>query len=99
LVGAPWLVRIKARPLLLAGGCGLIVAMTGIASGGLSWGTGYETTRALLEGHQASLLFGPAKLISTLATAISGAPGHFRAHPVGWRRFGAGFVDGFSRTF
>lgn len=73
--GAPWLVRIKARPLVLAGGCGLIVAITGILSAGLSWGTGYETTRALLEGHQTSLAFGPAKLVSTLATALSGAPG------------------------
>lgn len=73
--GAPWLARIKARPLVLAGGCGLVVAITGILSDGLSWGTGYETTRALLEGHHTSLAFGPAKLISTLATALSGAPG------------------------
>lgn len=73
--GAPWLVRIKARPLTLAGVCGLIVAITGVVSDGLSWGTGYETTRALLEGHHVPLAFGPAKLVSTLATALSGAPG------------------------
>lgn len=94
--GAPWLVRIKARPLLLAGGCGLIVALTGIASGGLSWGTGYETTRALLEGHQASLLFGPAKLISTLATAISGAPGGIFAPTLS---VGAGLGQALSMAF
>jgi len=73
--GPAWLVRIRSRPVMLAGGCGLVVALTGWATGGLSWGTGYETTRALLAGHAAPMAFGPAKLVSTLATALSGAPG------------------------
>ncbi|WDF74114.1 chloride channel protein [Novosphingobium sp. KACC 22771] len=94
--GAPWLARIKGRPLVLAGGCGLIVAITGVASGGLSWGTGYETTRALLEGHSVSLAFGPAKLISTLATALSGAPGGIFAPSLS---VGAGLGQALSMVF
>lgn len=72
---APWLLAVKKHPVMLAGVCGLIVAGTGLASHGLSWGTGYETTRGLLLGHDTSLAFAPAKFISTLATALSGAPG------------------------
>jgi H+/Cl- antiporter ClcA len=73
--GHPWLMRIRARPVVLAVLCGFVVALTGWATNGLSWGTGYETTRLLLVGHGASMVFGPAKLIATLATALSGAPG------------------------
>jgi H+/Cl- antiporter ClcA len=70
-----WLAHVRARPILFAALCGLIVAATGWATGGLSWGTGYDTTRHLLAGDQASLRFGPAKFVVTLATALSGAPG------------------------
>lgn len=70
-----WLTAIRSRPVVLAAVCGLIVAITGWLSNGLSWGTGYETTRHLLMGHGAPVFFGPAKLVATLATALSGAPG------------------------
>lgn len=73
--GHPWLRMARSRPVLLAGLCGLVVALTGWATGGLSWGTGYETTRALLAGHTAPMVFGPAKFVATIATALSGAPG------------------------
>jgi len=69
------LVRVRAHPILLATGCGLVVALTGLATNGSSWGTGYDTTKLLLAGGDASLLFGPGKFVSTLATALSGAPG------------------------
>lgn len=65
----------RAHPLAFAFTCGSAVALAGLASGGTSWGTGYETTRELLSGEQASLAFGPAKFAATLATALSGAPG------------------------
>lgn len=71
----PWLRRLKSRPVLLAAGCGLVVALLGLASGNGTWGTGYETTRALVEGDGASLWFGPAKALATLATTLSGTPG------------------------
>jgi H+/Cl- antiporter ClcA len=62
------------RPLLLAAGCGLIVAGLGVATG-LTWGTGYGAARAMIDGHDAPLWFGPAKFVSTLATAAAGLPG------------------------
>lgn len=40
----------KARPVLFAAVCGLATAITGFASGGLTWGAGYAETRAALEG-------------------------------------------------
>jgi H+/Cl- antiporter ClcA len=72
---ANWLTPVRAHPVLFAGLCGVIVAVTGYLSGGLSWGTGYGTTKALLTGQTAPLAFAPAKLIATTATALSGAPG------------------------
>lgn len=65
----------RAHPLAVAFACGTLVAVAGLASDGASWGTGYETTRQLLSGQQASLAFGPAKFVASLATALSGAPG------------------------
>jgi len=65
---------LRARPLMTAGVCGLIVAAIGIATG-VTWGTGYETTRGLLSGGTAPMSFGPAKYVANLATALSGAPG------------------------
>lgn len=71
----PLLRHLRSRPVLFAGGCGLIVAVLGIATGGGTWGTGYGATRALVEGEGASLWFGPAKAVATLATTLSGTPG------------------------
>ena len=65
----------RSRPLLLALGCGVIVAVLGIATGGGTWGTGYGATRALVEGTGQSQFFGPAKFLAALATTLSGAPG------------------------
>ncbi len=77
--GHPWLAALKSRPVRLAALCGFVVALTGWATSGQSWGTGYQTTRFLLAGHGTTMgttmLFGPAKFIATLATALSGAPG------------------------
>lgn len=62
------------RPLIFAAFSGLIVAVLGIATG-TTWGTGYGAARAIIEGDNASLWFGPAKLVSTLITAAAGLPG------------------------
>ena len=70
-----WLFRLKARPVLFAAGCGLMVAVLGIATSGATWGTGYDATRQLVEGHGQPLWFGPAKFVAALATTLSGAPG------------------------
>ena len=71
----PLLQRFGTRPALFAALCGLVVAIAGIASGGATWGTGYEATRQLVEGHGLPLWFGPAKFVAALATTLSGAPG------------------------
>ncbi len=64
----------KARPVLFAGGCGVVVAVLGVVTG-LTWGTGYGAARAMIVGADAPLWFGPAKLLATLATAVAGLPG------------------------
>ena len=71
----PLLKRLRSRPVLFAGGCGLVVAVTGILTHGDTWGTGYGATRALVEGGGATLWFGPAKVLATLATTLGGTPG------------------------
>lgn len=71
----PWLGKLRARPLIAALICGIVVALLGYFSG-MSWGTGYEPAREAITGHgDLPLWFGPAKFLSTLATACSGIPG------------------------
>ncbi|MET4896160.1 chloride channel protein [Sphingomonadaceae bacterium jetA1] len=64
----------KAHPVVFAALCGLVVAGLGCATG-LTWGTGYGSARAMIAGADAPLWFGPAKLVTTLATAVAGLPG------------------------
>lgn len=71
----PLFVLARSNPIKLAFVCGLVVGGLGLATGGVSWGTGYETTRTLLGGGDGALSFGPTKFVATLATALSGAPG------------------------
>jgi H+/Cl- antiporter ClcA len=66
--------RFANRTIVWAVGCGLVVALLGIATG-LTWGTGYAPARALIDGESAPLWFGPAKFLATLATSASGLPG------------------------
>ena len=71
-----WLGRLRReRPALFAGLCGLCVAAIGAATGGLTYGTGYEEARSILEG-QAHLtwLYAPARALATLLSYVSGIP-------------------------
>jgi H+/Cl- antiporter ClcA len=63
------------KMMLLAGGCGLAVAVIGIISGGQTFGTGYEEARAMLDGEMLSPLFFLEKFASTFLSMISGIPG------------------------
>lgn len=65
---------LRTRPILLAGGCGLVIAVLGVTTG-LTWGTGYRTANAVIAGSDVPLWFGGAKFVATLATAASGLPG------------------------
>lgn len=87
----------RNKPVRAAFLSGVVVAILGVASGGLTWGTGYETTRLLIEGYgEAPLWFGPAKLAATAATAISGVPGGIFAPSLS---VGAGFGELLARCF
>lgn len=66
---------IRAHPVLWATSAGLLVAVIGVFGAGLTWGTGYEVSRRIIEGGTEPLWFGPAKFATTLLTALSGIPG------------------------
>jgi H+/Cl- antiporter ClcA len=63
------------RPALFAGLCGLVIAAVGVASGGLTYGTGYSEARSILEGHvHLPLIYAPARAVATLLATLSGVP-------------------------
>ncbi len=66
--------RFADRTIVWAIACGLVVALLGYTTG-LTWGTGYGPARAMIDGGEAPLWFGPAKFLATLATSASGLPG------------------------
>lgn len=63
------------RALMLAAGCGLIVAACGLLSSGATYGTGYDAARGAVEGHGLAFGFAPLKFIATVASSLSGIPG------------------------
>ncbi|AKM08947.1 chloride channel protein [Croceicoccus naphthovorans] len=85
-----------SHPMLLALACGVVVAVIGVATGGLTWGTGYEPAREALEGQAISAWLGPAKFVATLATALSGIPGGIFAPSLA---VGAGFGEALTWLF
>ncbi len=70
----PAIVTIRRRPVVIAAIAGLVVATLGCVTG-MTWGTSYEPARLIITGSHASVWFGPAKFVATLATAVSGLPG------------------------
>ncbi|WP_026782616.1 chloride channel protein [Pleomorphomonas koreensis] len=68
---------IRRRPVVTAALLGLVVALAGFASGSDIGGTGYEAARAAIHETPSgiSLWYGPAKLVATLASTLSGIPG------------------------
>lgn len=64
------------RPVLFAAGCGLAVAILGLASDGTTHGSGYLPTQQALSGHGAlPLLYAPEKMLATLFSYFAGIPG------------------------
>ncbi|MDR1647061.1 MAG: chloride channel protein [Zoogloeaceae bacterium] len=73
-----WLARFREkRPIRFAACCGFLVAALGYVSGGISFGSGLEQTRALLEAEEGNLPwhFAPVKFVATLIAYLSGLPG------------------------
>jgi H+/Cl- antiporter ClcA len=68
--------RTERRALTIALACGLIVAALGVATQGATLGSGYDIARGAIEsGQEQKFWYAPAKLLATLATAVSGVPG------------------------
>ncbi|MEY3664023.1 MAG: hypothetical protein RLZZ153_205 [Pseudomonadota bacterium] len=66
----------RTHPYLFAGACGLLIAVLGTLTGGAIFGTGYEPTRALLEGDaELPWYFFVFKLAATFLSYLSGLPG------------------------
>ena len=67
---------IKRHPVAFSAVCGLVVAVCGLASGGIVFGTGYTQARALVQGNTTvAESFGILKLIATVASSVSSIPG------------------------
>jgi H+/Cl- antiporter ClcA len=66
----------KGHPVAFAMACGLAIALIGSVSGGASFGSGYEYTRRLLEGHTVMPpLYVALRFVATWLAAWSGVPG------------------------
>ncbi|TPI74616.1 chloride channel protein [Mesorhizobium sp. B2-8-9] len=63
------------RTLVVAGVCGLAVAVIGIASGGLTFGTGYTQARVAIEGTPLPAFFFLEKFAAGVLSMVSGIPG------------------------
>jgi H+/Cl- antiporter ClcA len=63
------------RPVLFAAGCGVGVALLGTLCGSLTYGTGYEEARSVLEtGAHLPWFYAPARAAATLLSYLSGIP-------------------------
>jgi H+/Cl- antiporter ClcA len=65
----------SVHPHLFAALCGLALAILGFLSNDTIYGTGYEETRAIVEGSAIAQSFGILKLLATLVSYASGIPG------------------------
>ncbi|TCJ12950.1 chloride channel protein [Parasulfuritortus cantonensis] len=66
----------KTYPVRFAAGCGVVIALIGVISGGITYGTGYGEAKHLLA--QDAVLpwhYGIDKFAATLVTFASGVPG------------------------
>lgn len=67
---------IERSPILFAAGCGLVVALCGTLSGGMSYGAGYHAAYEIIHNEaQAAWFFVPFKFIATAVSSVSGMPG------------------------
>ncbi|WP_296949429.1 chloride channel protein [uncultured Massilia sp.] len=68
--------RLRARrPVLFAAGCGLAVAVIGLVTAGATFGSGYASTRAMVEdGAAMPFAYALFKFLATWITTWSGVP-------------------------
>lgn len=76
LLPARWRAWPGEHPIAVAFLCGLVAAAIGWATGGATFGTGYEQASGLINGEaHTTLWFGVAKLVSTVVSYFAGVPG------------------------
>jgi H+/Cl- antiporter ClcA len=64
------------HPVVFAALCGLAIAAIGVASGGQTYGTGYEQARGMVEGTtELPVSYVVLKLAATIVSYVSGIPG------------------------
>jgi H+/Cl- antiporter ClcA len=64
------------RPVVFAAACGLAISVVGWVSGGATFGSGYLSTRQLLEGHaDVPFLYVTLRIVATWLAIWSGVPG------------------------
>jgi H+/Cl- antiporter ClcA len=86
----------RAHPVRFAGLCGLVAAIAAVASGGLTFGAGYDEAKSLLQGHPGrGVPLAGWKFVATLAAAVSGAPGGIFAPSLA---IGAGLGTAFAHS-
>lgn len=67
---------VKNHPIRFAGLCGLAIAVIGLLSHGVTYGTGYAQARALVEGDaRLPVTFFILKFLATAFSYLSGIPG------------------------
>lgn len=67
---------IQRRPVLFAALCGLVIALCGSLSGGMSYGAGYQEAYHIIHNPgEAAWTFVPFKFIATAVSSVSGIPG------------------------
>jgi H+/Cl- antiporter ClcA len=77
------------RPVAFAAVCGLVIAVVGVISGGLTFGSGYAEARGLLDGRVHLSVFYPfLKMVSMVGSYLPGIPGGIFAPSLS---IGAGF--------
>lgn len=66
----------RSHPVLFAAACGLVVAVVGVASSGVTFGSGYAHTKAALENSaDTNALYVLLKFVTTWLSTWSGVPG------------------------
>lgn len=66
----------RAHPVRFAAACGFAIAVIGFVSGGATFGSGYEKTRHMLEGHlDMPVLYVTLRIAATWLAMWSGVPG------------------------
>jgi H+/Cl- antiporter ClcA len=74
--GRDWLSRLRARrPVLFGAVCGAGVAVIGVVSAGATFGSGYATTRGMVDGVATMpMMYALFKFVATWLSAWSGVP-------------------------